>query len=214
MNELPFNACDYRCEHCLVTGDCAVYQQLRKRSLEHTLDSLGEDDVSAVLHDIQESFRETEAAIKQKARDIGIDIDELSRTSSPEAMSRHRRKVDDDPLYRRALDFTRQAQKFLQTAGSVAGVKEQSYLDDIAWHHTVVAVKVYRALGWGGGTGGAVDSANSAAVAVKSLTICIMAFDYLASRSLVLSPVCRNLSDDARKIKEEIKTRIKPARAA
>jgi len=214
MNELPFNACDYRCEHCLVTGECAVYQKLKERSLKRALNGIGENDVAAVLHDIRESFRETEAQIKQKARDLGIDIDEISGGTSREAISGQHRGAEDDPLYLSALDFTRQAQRFLRSAGAVVGEEEKEYLEDIAWHHTVVPVKIYRALGWRTDGDGAVDAVNSAAVAAKSLTICIMAFDYLAPRYTALLPACRNLSDDARKIKEEIKVRIRPARAA
>ncbi len=214
MNELPFNACDYRCEHCLVTGECAVYQKLRERSLQHALDGGDEHELAAVLRDIRESFRETEARIKQKARDLGIDIDELSGNASPAKDGTGSSGPGDAPLYRQALDFTMHAQGFLRSAQTAVGEGDRDYLDDIAWHHTVVAAKIYRALGWRTDGENAVDAADSAAVAIKSLTICIMAFDYIASRYPMLLPACRTLAAEARQIKEEIRARIRPARAA
>ena len=33
MKRLPFNVCDYRCERCLETADCAVFRKLQERSL-------------------------------------------------------------------------------------------------------------------------------------------------------------------------------------
>jgi hypothetical protein len=45
---------------------------------------------------------------------------------------------------------------------------------------------------------------------MKSLTICIMAFDHLASRLPELAAGCRRLSEDARGIKEDIKKRFFP----
>ncbi len=213
MNELPFNACDYRCEHCLVTAKCAVFQRLQDRSLKHALDDADADGFDAVLQRIRESFRETETMIKQKARDLGIDLDELSSASPRKGIS-HRRSAEDDPLYRQALDFAMQTQRFLRRAEAAAGTEAKGYLDDIAWHHSVVAVKVYRTVGRSPDGEGAVDAANSAAVTINSLTICIMAFDYLAERCPAVSAECRELSHAAWKIKGEIKDRIWPARAA
>jgi len=83
MKRLPFNACDYRCERCLETAECAVFQKLQERSLQNWTGGDGNDS-AAVLRDIRESFRETEARIKQKARDIGIDLDGIAGESSAE----------------------------------------------------------------------------------------------------------------------------------
>ncbi len=214
MSQLPFNACDYRCEHCLVTGECAVYRQLQERSLGGVLDDPAEDDYAAILHAIRESFRETEARIKQKAREAGIDIDEMAGDSSAGNVRTLHRSAGDDPLYKRVFDFSKRSLVFLDAARAEVAAEAYGYLDDIAWHHTVVAAKVYRALGWSADREGADDAVNSAAVAAKSLTICAMAFDYLAPRYPSLSRDCNKLADEARGIKEEIMERIRPARAA
>ncbi len=214
MNKLPFNACDYRCEHCLATDECAVFQKLQERLLQHALDGGDEHELAAVLHDVRESFRETETRIREKAREIGIDIDAISDRTSREEILNQERNLLNDPLYRQSHDFTLETSRFLQAAKKVVDAAAQEYIDDIAWHHTVVTAKICRTLGWRADGENAADAADSAAVAVKSLTILIMAFDYLAAHYPNIAWECRKLYEDARKIKEGIRERFKPARAA
>ncbi len=214
MKRFPFNACDYRCERCLETAECAVFQKLQERSLQDRANGGDGNDFAAVLRDIRESFRETEARIKQKARDFGIDLDGIAGESSAEETRETCKRTMDDPLYKRSYDFTMQTHEFLRAAERVVDGEAKEYFDDIAWHHTVVVAKVYRTVGWKAHVEGAIDAKKSAAVAVKSLTICIMAFEYLASRYPALAQECGRLSAAARRIKEEIRERIKPASAA
>jgi hypothetical protein len=49
---------------------------------------------------------------------------------------------------------------------------------------------------------------NSAAVAMKSLTICIMAFDMLASRYPEISGECKEFSDTAAGVKRALRERF------
>lgn len=213
MEQLPFNSCDYRCEHCLVTAECAVFRKLQEHSLQYGNDGGEGNDLASILRDMRESFRETEAQIKQKARELGIDIDEIAGGTTAEEIREQHQGTEEDPLYQRSHAFTMQTHGFLQAADGVVAGEAREYLDDISWHHSVVSAKIYRALGWRTHEEDAVDAKKSAAVAIKSLTICIMAFDYLASRYPVLSQECGRLSTAARQIKEEIRERIKPANA-
>jgi hypothetical protein len=214
MEQLPFNSCDYRCEHCLVTAECAVFRKLQEHSLQYGNDDEEGNDLDSILRDMRESFRETEVQIKQKARELGIDIDEIAGGTTAEEIREQHQSIEKDPLYKRSYGFTMLTHGFLQAADGVVDGEAREFLDDIAWHHTVVSAKVYRALGWRTHEEDAIDAKRSAAVAIKSLTICIMAFDYLASRYPALSQECGRLSTAARQIKEEIRERIKPADAA
>jgi hypothetical protein len=210
LKHLPFNACDYRCEHCLATAECAVFRKLQEMFPQG---SAGNDPV-AVLRQVRASFQETEELIKLKARESGIDIDEIAGTSSLEDIRENERRVMNDPLYRRARDFTVKTNAFLETARTMALDEAGGYLDDIAWHHTMVTAKIYRALGWRMDEEGAIDAKNSAAVAMKSLTICIMAFDELGSRYPGYSHQCTSLSVAARRLKQAIRERLKQRRTA
>jgi hypothetical protein len=209
MKHLPFNACDYRCEHCFVTAECAVYQKLQDPSLQHMVN---ESDFTAVLHDVRESFRETENLIKLKAWEAGIDIDAIAGTSSLEEVREQQGRILNDPLYQQSHDFTIQTSVFLDAARHAVAGEAIDYIDDIAWHHTMVTAKIYRALGWRMDEYRAIDAKNSAAVAMKSLTMCIMAFDELASRYSVISQECRRLSAVAQQLKRGIQKRMKAGR--
>lgn len=212
MKPLPYNACDYRCERCLDTAECAVFQKLQEHSALRKLLDRDDNDLAAVFDDIRASFRETENRIKQKARTLGIDIDELAGGTSALEVRDAKRHSQDDPLYQQSRVFMMETHAFLLSADQAVVQAEKEHLDDIAWHHTVVPAKVYRATAWRADDDTALDGKTSAAVAMKSLTICIMAFDHLASRCPVIAKECASLSAAGRRIREELKKRYKLGR--
>jgi hypothetical protein len=73
-----------------------------------------------------------------------------------------------------------------------------------------VSAKVFRAIG-NDDPDIRFDAVNSSAVAVKSLTICIMAFDALASRYADISEECREFFETAAGIKQAVRERFIPA---
>ncbi len=208
MKRLPFNACDYRCERCLETEHCAVFQQVRDRAAE-----ISDGDASAVLDDLRESFRETEIMIKEKARELGIDLDEIAGGSTPEEIRDERERSKKDPLFLHCDRFREDAGLFLKAVDASVVEADRQYVDDIAWHHTVIPAKIFRALGWRTDDEDtiAMDARNSAAVAIKSLSICILAFDHLASRHPSAAADCSRLSIGAARIKQEIRNRFFPS---
>lgn len=208
MKRLPFNACDYRCERCLETSECAVYLDGQKSSLDRRLSNKeGEDDLSAALDDIQESFREAEKMIRAGAEEFGIDIDDIPTDVSDEAERRYEASRS-DTLFCRASDFTQQAREFLKAIDPLVDGASRAFYDDIDWHHTIVSAKVFRAVGADPGNEYRhEDARNSAAVAVKSLTICTMAFDELASRFQEMSETCWKLGSTASALKIDIRLR-------
>jgi len=207
MKRLPFNACDYRCERCLETSECAVYLDLQKRSLGHRLSGKdGEDDLSAALDDMQESFREAEKMIRAGAEEFGIDIDDITTDVFDEAERRYDASRN-DTLFCRSSDFTQQTREFLKTIDPLVDGDSRAFYDDIDWHHTIVSAKVFRAVGADGNEYLHEDARDSAAVAVKSLTICTMAFDELASRFPDMSEICRKLGNTVSALKIDIRLR-------
>ncbi len=208
MKRLPFNACDYRCERCLETAECAVFQKLQERSLLHRLHGRDEDDLAVVLEDVHEIFEETKEMLLEKAEEFGIDLDEIPQEISDTEERGHFYSVN-DPLYKLSHDFTIQTHAFLKDIDSIVTGDAKVYFEDILWHHTVVTAKIFRALG--SDEDDEVlreDARNSAAVAVKSLTICIMAFEYVASHYPQISEECKRLSALAKEIKREVKNKF------
>jgi hypothetical protein len=149
--------------------------------------------------------------IKQKAKAFGINIDEITGGATVKEIVQRRQGTLHDALYQEALDLSAQSRQYVAAADSIVPESEREYLDDIAWHHTVVPAKVYRALGWWTEGSIADDAKHSAAVAMKSLTICNMAFDHLASTVPELEGEGRRLSAAGSRLKEAIKKRFRPS---
>jgi len=209
MKLLPFNACDYRCERCLVTGECAVYQKTREHLGKPRPDGGdGEDDLSAVLDDIRATFQETKEKIRAGAEEFGIDIDDIPANYFEEEERKHEASMN-DALFRRASDFTDQAREFLKTIDSLLDEEgdSRSFYEDVNWHHTIVSAKTFRAVSGEGNEYLVEDVRNSAAVAVKSLTICSFALEELASRFPDKAEACGKLGGMASSLKVDIRAR-------
>jgi hypothetical protein len=207
MKRLPFNACDYRCERCLETAECEVYLDGQERALDRRLGNRdGEDDLSAVLDNVKESFREAEEMIRAGAEKFGIDIDDIPTDVFDEVERRYDASRN-DTLFCRASDFTQQTREFLKMIDPLVDGASRAFYDDIDWHHSVVSAKVFRAVGADGNEYRDEDARNSAAVAVKSLTICTMIFDELASRFPDISEACTKLGSMASALKIDIRLR-------
>ena len=206
METLPFNACDYRCERCLATERCAVFQDLSGREARNF--ALGRDSggLDAALRDVGEIFSETKDMLAEKAAELGIDLDEIV-AAGPRDIFEEAKK---DPLYVSAFDFTMQVREFLKTAEPVILFEGQGFFEDITWHHTVVSAKVFRAIGSEDDAEMRFDAGNSAAVALNSLTICIMAFDALAPLYPVIEQACKRLSLKTAELKQYISSRFHP----
>jgi hypothetical protein len=193
MKMSPFNLCDYRCERCLETERCAVFRMLQERALN-----------DSVLDQLRESFRETEEMIKQKALQLGIDIDGMAGGG---AGAEIRDVTLDDPLYKDCRVFAMETKRLIETLNKYICEQDGEYVKDLAWHHSVIVSKIYRALGWKNEQEIALDAKNSAAVAMKSLTICVMAFEQL-SRHTVIAGECSRLSSVGLDLKARIRKRF------
>ncbi|MEK6743517.1 MAG: hypothetical protein AABZ15_07905 [Nitrospirota bacterium] len=206
METLPFNACDYRCERCLATERCAVFKDLSAREARNFALGRDSDGLGAALRDVGEIFGETRNMLAEKAAEYGIDLDELADAGPRDTFEEAKK----DPLYLSAFDFMIQAQEFLKTAEPIVLIEGCDFLEDITWHHTVVPAKVFRAIGSEDDPEMRFDAVNSAAVAMNSLTICIMAFGALAPLYPVIERECKELSLKAMELKQYIGSRFCP----
>ena len=204
MKTSPYNACDYRCERCLETERCKVFQMESEREARNF--ALGRDShgIEAALRDVGKIFAETKEMLLEKAEEFDIDFNELADAGPSDGFE----EAKNDPLYLRSFDFTMKTRAFLEKIAPVITSMGKEFFDDIEWHHTIVSAKVFRAIGSDDEPEMRFDAVNSAAVAIKSLTICIMAFDTLASRYPEISGECREFSDMASGIKQTLRERF------
>ncbi len=200
MKSSPYNACDYRCERCLETDNCKVYQMLQEKSEHHQNMGRDENEMGAALEDVKETFQEAIEILRERAEGLGLNLDEFSDIADDTPY------LENDPLYESAHDFTMQAHAFIITADALVNENDREWFEDVVWHHTVVSAKTYRALSSENDL--REDAVNSAAVAVKSLTICTMAFDHLSTGYPDMAVKCKRLSDMAIVLKEKLKTRF------
>jgi len=159
-----YNYCDRWCERCSLTSKCFLYAKDQKRLEEHR--RKGEDpyDWKIVMKDIKESFKETKELILKAAKEQGIDLENLPEEEyeSPDPTGH--------PLYQRSHNYMHSARKFLKglrksiqafgielperieiipsSMEDVETLKEiVSCYETISWYHTLISVKIYRALG-------------------------------------------------------------------
>jgi len=206
METLPFNACDYRCERCLETERCAVFQKNWERAERNFALGKESEGLDAALRDVGDIFAETRELITEKAAEFGIDLDQLDDAEPRDPFE----EAVKDPLYQAAYDFMTQVRDFLKTTELIITPAGQDFLEDITWHHTVVSAKVFRAIGSDDDPEMRFDAVNSAAVAMKSLTISIMAFDALAPLYPALEQECKRVSLKASELKQLIGARFGP----
>jgi hypothetical protein len=204
MNTYPYNACDYRCERCLETEQCAVFRMESEREVRNFALGRETHGVEAGLRDVGEIFAEMKEMLLEKAEEFDVDLDELA-DAGPRAEFEEAKK---NPLYLRASDFMMKTHAFLEKIEPVITSTGKEFFDDIVWHHTVVSAKAFRAFCSNYNPEMRLDAVNSAAVAIKSLTICIMAFDTLASRCSDISGECGEFSNMARGIKQTLRERF------
>lgn len=161
--------------------------------------------MDAALRDVGEIFAETTGMLLEKAEEMGIDLDEMDEAD--------RRNPFEDakkaPLYQRVYGFMTMTRTFLERAEPLITPAGQEFYEDVSWHHTIVPAKTFRAIGSDNEPEMRFDAVNSAAVASKSLTICIMAFGELASLYPKLSEQCKALSETAADIKRALRERFR-----
>jgi hypothetical protein len=162
------------------------------------------EGMEAALRDVGEVFAETKEMLLEMAKELDIDQEELANVE-PRVESEEAKK---DPLYQRSYEFTMRTHKFLEKIEPVITPAGRESFGDIQWHHTVVSAKVFRAIRSNDNPDMRFDSINSAAVAIKSLTICIMAFEELALRYPGIAKECGEFEKRATNIKQAVRERF------
>lgn len=184
-----YNYCDRWCEYCKLSNGCFLYSKEKKRNLEHGKKGEDPHDMSVILNDVRESFKEAMELIKKAAEERGIDIENI-QVPEHEIPDPH-----SHPLFKAAENYRRLAAVFLKRLGEEIkkeglelaekievmpspedeekSFKELVFLCNvIAWYHTLISAKIYRALCGGSEESDEIDISDvngSAKVAYLSL---------------------------------------------
>ncbi|OYD15756.1 hypothetical protein CH333_04960 [candidate division WOR-3 bacterium JGI_Cruoil_03_44_89] len=158
-----YNYCDRWCERCPLRRRCFLYAKEQKRIARHK--ARGEDpyDWKYIIQDVKENFDETLKLLHKFAEEKGIDLSALPEEKHKDY------EPDDHPLMKAASDYLKMAQKFLEklrqtiqaegidlaktveiipSAKSNIGTlrKIAANYEVICWYHTLIPVKIHRAL--------------------------------------------------------------------
>jgi hypothetical protein len=184
-----YNKCDYWCEKCECTDDCAVYKRISEKGTSGDF-----------LEDVRESLDEAMGMLSHMAEELDIKIDEIEENDEDEVL---RRLVDGDPLVMLARDFALKTHKFLNRIPAPVPEEVRDSLEDLQWYHTLVAVKTHRAMS-SLYEDFMEDAVNSGEVARKSLQKCIAAFDGLRGACAGAIEECITLRRTAEKISADL----------
>jgi hypothetical protein len=158
-----YNYCDRWCERCRFRNKCSLYDKEQKRLAEH--ESKGEDpyDWDVVLEDMKEDFAETLKLLHKAAEQHGINLDDIPEedVEMPDP-SNHPLAIASSAYSKEASGFLKSLRDTIQKEGgdlskrvaympSAEGDKEilmqiLSSYDTIMWYHTLIPVKIRRAL--------------------------------------------------------------------
>lgn len=203
----PYDRCDYRCDTCIHTQTCSLFQQeTADEQYQFPFLDQAELDIEEVITNVKISLIKTLQALQENAEKFGIDIKELNDVEFEAPPS-----PENFPLYQLAYQFTVRCHQFLTDYWDAAPPEEEienlkPELDDLSWQHTLVSVKLARALisQWDGDDFGAVDAKNSAQVALRALNLCRLSMGNILTRYSVYFDALIDLIILANKIEKSI----------
>jgi len=183
-NDAPYHRCDYRCDSCIHTRTCKLYLQEFQQTDPPSAEEPEPVIRQRMLLDVKQSLVETLRSLQMKAQKLGLNLMELTRETAEFCPA-----PDSFDVYNLACQFTEKAHHFLaeywQAEPSLEEIEHLKIeLDDLNWYHSLVSVKVVRALisQWDGDAIGFQDTKNSAEVALRSLRFCRLALGNIIER--------------------------------
>jgi hypothetical protein len=162
--ESPYNYCDRWCERCVHEKQirCTLYKDELERKITCIAHGRDEDDLEITEAVMEAQFKEVDERLSEHMDKYGIDLDnpdidgdELDEEDAidfddlPPDIQDQIKFVENNPLAVTAEQYRKKAQDFLE--GTFYKEKEK-YLalaydfETVAWYHTLLVVKLHRAL--------------------------------------------------------------------
>jgi len=165
-----YNYCDRWCERCAYTGRCRAYRDSEQLSRRHRRKGENPEAMNKVLAEVGRSFEKVRRLLERYARSKGLDLDELARLGQVEQAREadDERRLDRHPLFLDAERYMKACGELLKElrpmfdAARDEAAERASYMDVtaeagdlgrlrealavLAWDHTLICVKVRRAL--------------------------------------------------------------------
>jgi hypothetical protein len=134
----PYDYCDRWCSRCNIDKTrCEVYQQEMQTSLEHLAEGVDPADLNVVVADIQKSFDKAVLLLREKGKQLGIDLDRVDEGAAAPS-SRPRAEPPEDPIVGRA-------KAIMHGCKDVMNDLDPGPREVVAWYSPQVVVKLHRA---------------------------------------------------------------------
>jgi hypothetical protein len=141
------NYCDYRCERCAFTTRCFSFREEHAR--------VRAESERDLVDDVEANVDLTEDVIHSWCERHGIDLEKVLDGANSEAVNTAQQRadqaVDSDPLQIAARQYSKEAYGIVEPLKNLSGFHTWpsgvgAALDAIAWHSSMIPVKVSRAL--------------------------------------------------------------------
>jgi hypothetical protein len=160
--ESPYNFCDRWCERCVHEKQirCTLYKDELERKMTCIAHGRDEDDPEITELVMEAQYKEIDEKLKERIDKFNIDLDdpdigelneenEIDFENLPENIQRHIKYVENNLLDATAKNYCRGARVFLE---GTFYKNEKVYFElkhdfeTISWYHTLLPVKLHRAL--------------------------------------------------------------------
>lgn len=148
--EAPYNFCDRWCERCSheKQKNCKVYQDEFEQKLTCIAYGREPDDLEITREVMEKQYKDLEKVFEGHEEELGIDFDEINDPEF-EKIKEHIKFMENNPLQITAEQYLSKAHNFLEATFYKNDSLEPSLVYDfqtISWYHTLLPVKLNRAL--------------------------------------------------------------------
>lgn len=148
--ETPYNFCDRWCKHCSHDKQirCKVYHDEFEQRITCIAYGKEEYDLDITTQVMEKQYKEMTDMIEDRLEEIDIDFD---RIDSPEleAIKEHIKFVEKNPLQISVEQYLKKAREFLKLTFYKSKPTDHKLISDfetLSWYHTLLPVKLNRAL--------------------------------------------------------------------
>ena len=145
----PYNYCDRWCERCPQEkrDNCTLYKEDFDANIQHIIKGEDPNDLKVVFEDVRKNFEKTASLISEWVKEKNIDLSEDD--GSFEFQKKKEMELLNHPLHKLSIEYYKKAHVFLKQNfyGKTSVILETSHdFERLSWHHTLLRVKIYRAL--------------------------------------------------------------------
>ncbi len=146
----PYNFCNRWCEHCSVEKQnrCRLYLDEFEQKITCIAHGKEPGDPEITTEVMRQQYEVVEENMEKFIGENGIEFDEIGE-GIQEAIRRQEEFIENNPLHKTAQAYHQKAHKLLQETfynKKLSDSRLTSEFEIVSWYHTLLPVKLHRAL--------------------------------------------------------------------